>query len=30
MKDRHMAHMTIQFTVGNTIETQEITFTVRG
>ena len=30
MKDRHTAHMTIQFTVGNTIETQEITFTVRG
>jgi phage baseplate assembly protein W len=30
MKDNHTAHMTIQFTVGNTIETQEITFTVRG
>jgi phage baseplate assembly protein W len=30
MKDKHTAHMTIQFTVGNTIETQEITFTVRG
>jgi phage baseplate assembly protein W len=30
MKDAHTAHMTIQFTVGNTIETQEITFTVRG
>jgi phage baseplate assembly protein W len=30
MKDNHTARMTIQFTVGNTIETQEITFTVRG
>ena len=30
MKDNHIARMTIQFTVGNTIETQEITFTVRG
>lgn len=30
MKDNHTAYMTIQFTVGNTIETQEITFTVRG
>lgn len=30
MKDNHTANMTIQFTVGNTIETQEITFTVRG
>ena len=30
MKDNHTAQMTIQFTVGNTIETQEITFTVRG
>ena len=30
MKDNNTAHMTIQFTVGNTIETQEITFTVRG
>ncbi len=30
MKDRHIAHMKIQFTVGNQIELQEITFTVRG
>ena len=30
MKDRHIAHMTIQFTVGNQIETQQITFTIQG
>jgi len=30
MKDRNTAHMTIQFTVGNQIETQQITFTVQG
>jgi phage baseplate assembly protein W len=30
MKDQHTANISIQFTVGNTIETQEITFTVRG
>jgi len=30
MKDRHIAHMKVQFTVGNQIELQEITFTVRG
>jgi phage baseplate assembly protein W len=30
MKDRHLAHMKIQFTVGNQIDLQEITFTVRG
>jgi phage baseplate assembly protein W len=30
MKDQHMANISIQFTVGDTIETQEITFTVRG
>lgn len=30
MKDRHIAHMKIQFTVGNQIELQEITFTIRG
>ena len=30
MKDRHIAHMNIQFTVGNQIETQEITFTIQG
>jgi phage baseplate assembly protein W len=30
MKDKHIAHMKIQFTVGNQIELQEITFTVRG
>ena len=30
MKDRHIAHMKIQFTVGNQIDLQEITFTVRG
>ena len=30
MKDRHIANMKIQFTVGNQIELQEITFTVRG
>jgi hypothetical protein len=30
MKDQHTANISIQFTVGDTIETQEITFTVRG
>lgn len=30
MKDNHTAHMKIQFTVGNQIELQEITFTIRG
>jgi uncharacterized protein len=30
MKDRHTANVSIQFTVGNDIETQEITFTVQG
>ena len=30
MKDRHIANMNIQFTVGNQIDTQEITFTIRG
>ena len=30
MKDRHIAHMTITFNVGNQIDLQEITFTVRG
>lgn len=30
MKDRHIAHMKVQFTVGNQIELQEITFTIRG
>lgn len=30
MKDNHIAHMTIHFTIGNQIELQEITFTVRG
>jgi phage baseplate assembly protein W len=30
MKDRHTAGMKIEFTVGNNIETQEITFTVQG
>jgi phage baseplate assembly protein W len=30
MRDRHIAHMKIQFTVGNQIDLQEITFTVRG
>jgi phage baseplate assembly protein W len=30
MKDRHTANMTIQFTVGNQIETQQITFTIQG
>lgn len=30
MKDNHIAHMTIQFTVGNQTETQQITFTVQG
>ncbi len=30
MKDRHIAHMKVGFTIGNQIELQEITFTVRG
>ena len=30
MKDRNMANMNIQFTVGNQIDTQEITFTIQG
>lgn len=30
MKDRNTAEMNIQFTVGNQIETQEITFTIQG
>ncbi len=30
MKDRHIANMNIQFTVGNQIDTQEITFTIQG
>ena len=30
MKDRHIANMNIQFTIGNQIDTQEITFTIRG
>jgi uncharacterized protein len=30
MKDRHIANVNIQFTVGNEIDTQEITFTVQG
>jgi phage baseplate assembly protein W len=30
MKDRHIANMNIQFTVGNQIETQQITFTIQG
>ena len=30
MKDKHIAHMKIQFTVGNQIDLQEITFVVRG
>ena len=30
MKDNHIAHMTIQFTVGNQIDTQQITFTIQG
>ena len=30
MKDRHTANMTIQFTVGNQIDTQQITFTIQG
>ena len=30
MKDRHTAEMNIQFTVGNQIDTQEITFTIQG
>ena len=30
MKDKHIANMKVEFTVGNQIELQEITFTVRG
>lgn len=30
MKDRNTAEMNIQFTVGNQIQTQEITFTIQG
>lgn len=30
MKDRNTANMNIQFTVGNQIDTQEITFTIQG
>jgi phage baseplate assembly protein W len=30
MKDRNIANMSIQFTVGNQINTEEITFTIRG
>jgi hypothetical protein len=30
MKDRNIANMNIQFTVGNQINTEEITFTIRG
>lgn len=30
MKDNHTANMTIQFTVGNQIDTQQITFTIQG
>jgi phage baseplate assembly protein W len=30
MKDNHTAEMNIQFTVGNQIDTQEITFTIQG
>ena len=30
MKDRNMAKMTIQFSVGNDITTQTVTFTIRG
>ena len=30
MKDRHIAHMRVEFTIGNQIDLQEITFTVRG
>jgi phage baseplate assembly protein W len=30
MKDRHIANMKVEFTVGNQIDLQEITFTVRG
>jgi phage baseplate assembly protein W len=30
MKDSHTANMTIQFTVGNQIDTQQITFTIQG
>jgi phage baseplate assembly protein W len=30
MKDNHTAYMKVEFTVGNQIELQEITFTVRG
>ena len=30
MKDKHMANMTVKFSVGDSIETNELTFTVRG
>jgi len=30
MKDKHIANMKVEFTVGNQIDLQEITFTVRG
>lgn len=30
MRDRHIANMKIDFTVGDNIETQELTFTVQG
>jgi phage baseplate assembly protein W len=30
MKDRNIANMSIQFNVGNQINTEEITFTIRG
>ena len=30
MKDRHTAKMKVDFTVGDSIETQELTFTVQG
>lgn len=30
MKDNHTAYMTIQFTVGNQIDTQQISFTIQG
>jgi len=30
MKDRHIAHMKVEFTIGNQIDLQEITFIVRG
>lgn len=30
MKDKHIAYMKVAFTIGNQIDLQEITFTVRG